>query len=606
MKKRMFAMFMAAAMTFSLAACGGGSSDSASDAANDGAAAESANATVQSGTTTYEDSASGDVTTGGTLTTYWSEFYNEYDPSVNDNRNFVTLYTDMLWNVNWDLDRSEYNFTTSYLNSDWISGQIAKEWEMSDDYTSLTVTIRDDVTFQDKTAVGIDEKYDVYGGRNVTAEDVKYTYDRLLGLDGVTQITMDQTDWVNALSMLDSVEVVDDLTVKFNFNTDNELAIGNFMSAMVSICGPEWDELSDDQKTDFHYAAGTGPFILTDYVNDNTMTFVKNPNYWDTDDEGNQLPYLDEVKLVHMTDTATMLSSFIAGELDIVAANNQLFDADQETQLASSLTENEDYYVVTYVGDSPAVCLKQGNNPVEALTDVNVRTAMQYAIDLDAISEYQGFSYGSDLGEKSISLFLNGLPMSDLSAWSDELIESYTTYDPDKAKQMLEEAGYADGFEFDVYLFQAQPIDSFELAAEYLSQVGITMNINVCSTPPEMTSHGADADDPASMYGSVGMDRIGAVSAMVRSDGIQNNVHQENAEIDELVDTFLASANTNELTENAKALDVAYQAQHYQLMVSYGQQWKSFYSTRVHGLHGELVTKNYWAGYMLARTWVTE
>ena len=367
-----------------------------------------------------------------------------------------------------------------------------------------------------------------------------------------------------------------------------------------------WRSVTRSPGKLFHYAAGTGPFILTDYVNDNSMTFVANPNYWDTDDEGNALPYLDEIKLVHMTDTATMLSSFISGELDILAANNQLLDADQQQQLSESLKENEDYYVVSYVGDSPAVCLKLGNNPVPALEDVNVRTAMQYAIDLEAVSEYQGFTYGDDVDDKSISLFLHGLPMSDVSDWDEELIESYTTYDPDKAKQMLEDAGYGDGFEFDVYIFQAQPVDSFNLAAEYLAEVGITMNINVCSTPPEMTAHGADADDPASMYGSAGMDRISAISAMVRSDGVQNNVHQTNQEIDDLVDQVVASASTDELVEYCKALDAAYQAQHYQLLVSYGQQWNTFYNTRVHGLSGELTTKNYWAGYMFARTWVTD
>ena len=594
--KRATALLMASVMVASLAACGG--SNGSGDSTASGNA--SSDATVTKGHTETSTAVE-----GGTLTTYWSEFYNEFDPSVNDNRNFVTFYTDMLWNVDWDLDRSEYGFTSGYLNSDYISGQIAKSWEIADDNSSMTVTIRDDVTFQDKTAVGIDEEYDVYGGRALTAEDVKYTYDRLLGLDGVEQVTMDQTDWPNALYMLDSVEVVDDLTVQFNFNTTDEVSINDFMCAMVSICGPEWDELTEEQKADWHYAAGTGPFILTDYVNDNTMTFTKNPNYWDTDADGNALPYLDEIKLVHMTDSATMLSSFISGELDILAANNVLIDSDQETQLASSMTEDEDYYVVSYVGDSPAVCLKLGNNPVEALESLEVRTAMQYAIDLDAISEYKGYTYAND-EEKSISIFAYGLPQSDITTWDDDLLDSYLTYDPDKAKEMLEEAGYGDGFEFDVYLYQAQPIDSFNLAAEYLAEVGITMNINVCSTPPEMTSHGADADDSASMYGSVGTDKIGNISALFRSDGIMNNVHQTNDELDALVDAFTNSATLEEQIENAKAFDAAYQAQHYNLMVSYAQRWSCYYNTRVHGLQGELVTKNYWAGYMFARTWVED
>jgi peptide/nickel transport system substrate-binding protein len=348
---------------------------------------------------------------------------------------------------------------------------------------------------------------------------------------------MDQTDWGGSLYMLDSVEAPDDTTVIFHLNTDNELQVNNFMCVMLNLCGPEWDTLSDSQKTDWHYAGGTGAFILTDYVNDNTMTFVANPNYWETDSQGNQLPFLGTIKLVHIMDTATQLSSFISGELQALLGNNVLIDTDQASQLPAG-----SYTAYTYSSDCPAVCIKLGDNPVPALADLNVRIAMQYAIDSDAISAYKGYTYATD-EDKNINLFYKGLSIADTSALSDELIASYTTYDVDKAKQMLADAGYADGFEFDVYLYQQQPIDSFQLAAEYLNAVGITMNINVCSTPPEMTAHGADRTDPASMYGSVGTSRVSSISAVVRSDGPMNNVFQDDAEIDAYCDAF-ANATT--------------------------------------------------------------
>ena len=538
---------------------------------------------------------------GGTLKTYWSEFYNEFDPSVNDNRNFVTFYTDMLWNVDWEGDRSDYNYDSSYLDGDHVAGQIAESWEAAEDFSSLTVKIREDVTFQDKTSVGIDPQYDVYGGRGVTAADIKYTYDRILGFEGMEPVRMDQTDWPTNLGMVESVEVIDDYTVKFNFNTTNELAISQFMSTLVSICGPEWDELTPEQKTDWHYAAGTGPFILTNYVNDNTMTFVKNPGYWATDAAGNQLPYLDEIQLVHMSDPATILSAFISGEIDIIAANNMLIDADQASTIPADM-----YYSVSYTGDSPAVCIKIGNNPVPALANARVREALQYAIPLDDISAYKGYVYGDDVSEKAISLFLPVLPLSDISGWPEELVASYTTFDPEYTKQVLEEEGFGDGFSFDVYLFQAMPIDSFQVAAEYLAQVGVTMNIIVCSTPPEMASHGGDADDPASMYGSAGTARVSAVPMQIRSDGFMNNNHQHDDEIDALCDAFTAATTLEEQIEAAKALDQAFMAGHYLLLVSYGQQWTCYYNNRVQGLHGERPTENYWGGFMFARTWVTE
>jgi len=296
-----------------------------------------------------------------------------------------------------------------------------------------------------------------------------------------------------------------------------------------------------------------------------------------------------------------MLSGFISGELDILAANNILIDQDQASQIPTDM-----YYTVNYVGDCPAVCIKIGNNPVPALDNLRVRQAMQYAIDLQAISDYKGYTYGEDLSDKSFTLFLNSIPLSDVSSWPDELVESYTTYDPELAKQILEEEGYGDGFSFDVYLFQAMPIDSFNLAAEQLAEVGITMNITVCNTPPEMAQHGGNPDDPASMYGSTGMDRISSVPMIIRSDGFMNNNHQHDDAVDAAVDQFVAATTLDEQIEAAKAVDQAYMAGHYLLLVSYGQQWTNYYNNRVHGLHGELLTKNYWAGFMFARTWVTD
>ena len=319
--KRWTALVLAMAMALALASCGGGSQSAAP--AGSGSAAPAA-----SGTAAPADD--GDPVYGGTFTTYWSEYYNEYDASANDNRNFIDLYCNSLWAV--DVDKTDTSLCET-LSVDQLKGSLAESWEVSDDFTTMTVKLRQGVNFADKTAVGIDAKYDIYGGRALTAADVKYSYDRVLGLDGVEKVVMDQTDWAGSLYMVDSVEAPDDQTVIFHFNTNNEVQVNNFMITVLNICGPEWDQLTDEQKTDYHYAGGTGAFILTDYVSDNTMTFVANPNYWEKDADGNQLPYLGTIKLVHMSDTATMLSSFIGGDLQALMANNILIDRDQASQL---------------------------------------------------------------------------------------------------------------------------------------------------------------------------------------------------------------------------------------------------------------------------------
>ncbi len=80
--------------------------------------------------------------------------------------------------------------------------------------------------------------------------------------------------------------------------TPSEVSLSEFIIAQVNITGPEWDTLTDDQKLDWHYACGTGPYILTEYVADNHYTFAKNENYYDYDERypENKLPYLDTIK----------------------------------------------------------------------------------------------------------------------------------------------------------------------------------------------------------------------------------------------------------------------------------------------------------------------
>lgn len=589
--KSILSLILVLSMVLVLAACGGTTTDTT--------------AGTTAGSTTAESTAApGGPAYGGDIVTYYAEFWNEYDPSAYTNRNFIAFYYDMLWNLDWETDRSEFNFTGNFLSSDYLTGQIAESWKAADDFTSLTVNLRHDVNFQDKTAVGMDAKYNVYDARNLVAADIKWSYDRLLGLDGAEQVVLNETNWASYLYMLKSVEVVDDYTVKFNFNTDYELAIGDFMCARVNIAGPEWDTLDEAQKSDWHYATGTGPFIMTEYVPDNSMTFVANPAYWQKDTAGNKLPYLDTVTLAYFADKTNALSQFIAGELDIVSLPFSIFDNDQVTQLKSALTPDK-YTEYKYFNTPMAIGLKQGNNPVKALTDVKVRMAMQYAIDLATI-EKEFFQRDVSDGIRISGIWANGTSYNDVSSWTADLMASYTTYDPEKAKALLAEAGYADGFTFDCTIFAMLPTPLFQIVAQYLAEVGITMNLVVGNTPPDMTSVGADANDPASVFFNVWATSPASVSYSVAKDGASNFVHQDDAKTESLLADLMAAKTIADQVAIAKELDQYYMSQHYLLYISGCEGYSNWFSSRVQGLHGEAISPNYYMGYMLARTWVTD
>ena len=122
---------------------------------------------------------------GGSITVFWQEFYNGYDPSIADNRNYA-LWFDRLWSPDWNSSREDYQWDSEYITMDYMIGQIADSWSFDSEAMALSVTIRDDVYFQEKT--GDLAQYDVYGGRQLTAEDVAWSYQRLLGLDGVARV----------------------------------------------------------------------------------------------------------------------------------------------------------------------------------------------------------------------------------------------------------------------------------------------------------------------------------------------------------------------------------------------------------------------------------
>ena len=616
--KRFIALLLAVGMVLSLAACG--SSSDTSDEEETSTETEEATEETEEAeeeteeteeaeeeeaeeeeTEEQEDSDSSEPIYGGEFNLYYyQEFTGTYDPGTSATNETISLFTDCLWNINWDADRDEYSFDTAYVTSDYLTGELAESWEIADDYSSMTVTIRDDVYFQDKVAAGFDEEYDVYGGRQMVASDVKYSYDRLLGLDGVEQVVLDMSSWDTSLSMLESVEVVDDYTLTFYFNTTDELSVSSFMCAFVCICGPEWDELDDSAQSNWQYACGTGPYIITDFVTDNTMTFTKNENYWATDSDGNQLPYLDEVNVIYISDNATLLSAFISGEIDLITSKRTLFDTDEISQLESIGEENFTAY--EYVADYTSIGLKQGDNPVEALTDLNVRMALQYALDVDAFSEYMGYTYDS-VEEKLSGIFLTGTDWCDISYWGDDVVDSYTTYDPEYALELLEEAGYADGFEFSVAIDSGTDTTLYELATQYLGEIGVTLNVDVKTTMSDVQAVKGDSSDPTCTAAGFALSDVSSVNM---NFGTGDSIYANDDQIDTLLADFTGATSIEDQVAAAKELDSYYMSQHYLLFLTYNQKQTRWVRSRVQGYSGENLLTNCNMGTILARVWVDD
>lgn len=586
--KRAISMIFVIAMVMSLVACGTQSSTTGSTVSTE----ESGTGTTQTAETT-----SSAPSYGGSINVYYNDFSNTFDPSLTYENRYA-LWFERLWTI--DLN-SDTNFNTSYISSKNLTGQLAKSWTFDAAAKTLTVELRDDVYFQTKA----DSQYDIYGGRKMVADDVAWSYRRLIGCDGATKCA-GVTDWSSYLSMLDSVTVDGDNTVVFHFNTSSEVALDSFMCQGVNIAGPEWDKLTADQQNDWHYACGTGPYILSEYVTDNYMKFVRNDNYYGTDTrkgyEGNKLPYLDSVTLTAYSDNSNALSQFISGNLDVLAAKMDLLTTSEKDMLTSSLSADDYTDVMTSAGVS-GIGLKQTFKPFQ---DEKVRTAMQYAINSAEIHS-QFYGYTNDL--EMSGPYSTDTDYTSIGNWSDELKDSYYNCNIEKAKELMQEAGYGDGFEFNLVLFSKLNTDLYTLTASYLEKIGIKMNIQQVNSISELMATVNSADNEMCGTNGAGNTSIRQVFSNLSTTGDTNCLKiglSDGGKIDQLLaasDTATTPADQNAALQ---AVDQYVAEGHYILELGGITYADNYYSNRLSGLNGIHLFTNWNITTCLANAWVTD
>jgi peptide/nickel transport system substrate-binding protein len=302
-----------------------------------------------------------------------------------------------------------------------VEPAVAQDYTVSDDMTEYTFTLRDGITFHD--------------GNPVTAEDVKYSLERSAGIDG------DQS----ALSAISDISTPDDSTVVITLSAPDSEFIYNLTTAIL-------EEANDAQQAD--NPIGTGPFKLTEFEEGQYLTLEKYDGYWNKD-----LDYIDEVQVKFVADADEAFMELQSGSIDCL----QYLTKDQISSVG------DDYNIIT-----TTMMLVHGlflNNDYEPLQNKEVRQALNYAVDRDAINEM--FADG-----KGMIVQTHGYPR--ITAWYNKDTEGTYTYDPDKAKELLADAGYADGFDLEITVPSnfTQHVTTAEMIAENLKAVGINATIN--------------------------------------------------------------------------------------------------------------------------------
>ena len=374
-----------------------------------------------------------------------------------------------LGHVDYSIPRDKFDFT-ALASIETTTGALAESWEQTDPLT-ITFNIRQGVNWQKK---GLPD------GRELTAKDVEFTFHRSMGLGSGFTEHGPYVNQVKALPVV-SVTATDDWTVEvksseFSFKTLEVLLFESSGGAVivppevVKEHGNEYGGL-----TDWRVLVGTGPYMVTDYVEGSAATLSKNPDYWGFDavHPSNRLPYADAVKILIIPDIATKVAALRTGKITMVGGRGMPLD-----QVWSLQKTNPELVVTKVAGTSVNMGFNLSKEPLGKL---DVRVAMQKALDLKAIAltYYNGFADPTPVGA---SFPLPG-QFTPFEEWPEETKWKYE-YDPETAEKLLDDAGYprgSDGVRFkttmDVIDGWGADMDVMLIARDYWKRIGIDLEI---------------------------------------------------------------------------------------------------------------------------------
>lgn len=380
-----------------------------------------------------------------------------------------------------DLDKSvrkggPYPFISdAYLPSDAIRGELAESWVWQDPLT-LVIKLREGVMFTETPGV--------MKARELIAADVVFTYNLLN--DSPKRIP-------TYFDHIERVVAVDDHTVTFNFKEYNAEWAYRFGYGYYSSIVPR--EMADVDPKSWRHVTGTGPFKLDKYVQANAQIYAKNPDYWDKeliDGTRYAIPFVDQLAYRIIKDEATYLTALRTGQIDILEAIrwiavDHLKESTPELKWNRWLSTSGNFMSLR-VDTAPF------DNP-------KVRRALNLAVNQKEIAE---LFYG---GHAEVMAYPQHPGFGDYYQPLEEMpasVQALFEYNPDKAKQLLEEAGYGDGFDFEVMVCSCSPnnMDLIPLLDSYLSKVGVSITIKPMEYASFLSAMTTRTHSPGYLMGS--------------------------------------------------------------------------------------------------------
>ena len=318
--------------------------------------------------------------------------------------------------------------------------RLATDWEQVDD-TTMRMTLRDDVTF--------------HSGNAFTAEDVVWTIERLKR----------SPDFKAIFEPIASVTAVDDTTVEITTTKPYPLLLNlatyvfPMDSAFYSGTDEDGDPKDEIVKNGNSFASshlsGTGPYVVTERQQGVRIAFERFDDYWDEDSPGN----VDEIVMTPISENATRVAALLSGDVDFIAPvpPNDL----------ERVREDEDVQLVTMSG-TRIILFHMNQERVEAFQDPRVRQAFAYAINQEGIADRLMKGFATPAAQFSPEGYAGHV----------ESLEP--RYDLEKAKQLMADAGFEDGFEITMMAPNNRYVNDAKIAqavAAMLARINVTVDL---------------------------------------------------------------------------------------------------------------------------------
>ncbi len=366
---------------------------------------------------------------------------------------------------------------------------VASDYTMSEDGLVYTFTLRDGIKF--------------HNGNPVTVEDVKYSIETCAGLNGGEPV-------ISAFSNIESVEAPDDKTVVITLKESSSPFMAILSTVEAAIVPADAPDLQTDP-------VGTGPYRFVSRSLQENVVLERFDDYW------GEPAHIKDITLKVLADSDSIVMNLEGGAVDLVA----------RVSTAQAAELGDDFEVLE--GTMNLVQAMYLNNAVAPFDNEKVRQALCYAVNKQEILDFVSEGKGTPVGSSMFPAFGK--------YYVEELNDIYTT-DIDKAKALLAEAGYADGFSFTMKVpsnYQ-QHVDTAQVVAEQLKQINVTANIELIEWETWLSDVYQGRDFEATL---VGVDAstltAGAMLSRFRSDAHNNFMNFNNEEYDAAYEEALAA-----------------------------------------------------------------